>query len=476
MLFTSAEFLLFFFILYIFYFAFPHRWQNALLLVASFVFYGFWNWRFLGLLFFSIGVDFLVGIKIEEARVRGNAVAAKRWLQVSIALNLSVLGFFKYFTFFYDSFLACLTHLGIATQPLTLKLILPVGLSFYTFQSLGYCIDIYRGKLPAHRRLDEFALFIAFFPQLLAGPIERARRILPQLTRPRVFHSEDLAVGSWLVFWGLFKKVFIADNLAPYTQWGVEAAGARTAADVYVAIFAYSIRFYCDFSGYSDMARGLARLLGIHLSLNFNLPYFASNPIALWSRWHITLSNWFRDYVFIPLAQALPYTSGRYLAAVATMALVGLWHGADWKYILWGTAWGIVLATYRFMQDFLVTVQKKHPQLRKLLTVGGVLLTFHLWMVIGVFFTASTIPAAFSLLHTLFTELSASKLTARDAATVLYFTGPLLFIQVFQVFTGRLDTILLWPWPARCLLYIMLTVFLVVSGVHDGQKFFYFAF
>ncbi len=476
MLFTSSDFLLFFLVVYAIYLVLSYRWQNWLLLIASFVFYGSWDWRFLGLLFLSIGVDFCVGLRIERAHTRHDARAAKRWLWLSIAANLSVLGFFKYFAFFYDSLRTLFAHVGLTVHPLTLTFILPVGLSFYTFQSLGYCIDVYRGKFPAHRRLDEFALFVAFFPQLLAGPIERARRLLPQFTRPRLIQVEDLGVGGWLIFWGLFKKVFIADNLAPYTYWGVETAGASTAADVYVAFFAYSIRFYCDFSGYSDMARGLARLLGVHLSNNFYLPYFASNPIELWSRWHITLSNWFRDYVFIPLAQALPRTWGRPVAAIATMTLVGLWHGANWKYVIWGAAWGVVLVVYRLMQSFLLALPKGSVQFQKILTVGGVLLTFHLWMIIGVFFTASGIEAAFSLLRTLFTEFRTSDATVRDAVTVLYYTWPLLFVQALQVSTGRLDVIREWPGPARFALYAAMSFLLIVSGSIDEQEFFYFAF
>lgn len=326
MLFNSGIFLGFFLGVYLLYLVSSHRLQNRLLLVASYVFYGYWDYRFLGLILVSTAIDYVAAQRIHSARQRSGSDGPNptRWLWLSIVGNLGILGFFKYFGFFADGFSELGALMGWDVPAFTLQVVLPVGISFYTFQSLGYTLDVYRRRIEPTRDLFDFALFVAFFPQLMAGPIERAKKLIPQLQQRREIRPEYLQLGAWLIFWGLFKKVFIADNLAPYTFWGSTPGELATGLDTYLWSVAFTIRFYCDFSGYSDMARGLALLLGVHLSVNFHLPYFASNPAELWSRWHMTLTRWFRDNVYGPL-RSIP----RALAVVLTMTLVGLWHGAN---------------------------------------------------------------------------------------------------------------------------------------------------
>ena len=300
MVFNSWAFGLFFIVVYILYVLMPKlRTQNIVLLVASYYFYAAWDWRFLSLIIISTVVDFICGQKISESTEINKK---KMFLLLSICVNLGMLGFFKYSNFFVGSFENLLTSLGVwATTDFRLNIVLPVGISFYTFQTMSYTIDIFRGKLRPTKSFLNFALFVAFFPQLVAGPIEKARNLLPQISSPRILKLEDIRMGLWLIFWGLWKKIVIADNLARVANSVFNAPEGQTAFAVYIGVIAFAFQIYCDFSGYSDIARGLARVMGINLSLNFNLPYFAINPSDFWLRWHISLSSWLRENLYIPL-------------------------------------------------------------------------------------------------------------------------------------------------------------------------------
>ena len=316
--------------------------RNWLIVGASYFFYGWWDWRFLSLLLLSSLVDFFVG----QALAAGKPENRRRWLGLSLGVNLGVLGFFKYFDFFSESVAGGLEALGFEASLPLLGVVLPVGISFYTFQSLGYTIDVYRGRLRPTRDLGAFLAYISFFPQLVAGPIERATNLLPQFTSTRPITKDRLEAGVWLILWGLFKKVVIADNLA-YLVDLVYGDGAAAGPIVLLATVAFGFQIYCDFSGYSDIARGVASLLGVQLMVNFNLPYFATSPSDFWRRWHISLSTWFRDYLYIPLGGNRCSAARYRFNLLLTMLLAGLWHGAGWNFLLWGLWHGALLGVIR---------------------------------------------------------------------------------------------------------------------------------
>lgn len=343
MVFNSLIFLVFFLVVYGLYRVMPHRGQNLLLLVSSYFFYGWWDWRFLSLIFISTVVDYWAGLAIEHADE--NARRRKIALWISLVSNLGILGFFKYFNFFADNLVVLLQGVGISSPVRHLNIILPVGISFYTFQTMSYTLDIYSRQMRPTRNFLDFAAFVSFFPQLVAGPIERASKLLPQIQTPRTITRGDMESGAWLVFWGLFKKCVVADNLAMLIDTGF-GGGSATGAQSLLGLYAFAFQIFCDFSGYSDIARGLARWMGIELMLNFNNPYFALNPREFWARWHISLSTWLRDYLYIPLGGNLKGRRRTYVNLVLTMLLGGLWHGAAWTFVAWGAFHGALLAIY----------------------------------------------------------------------------------------------------------------------------------
>lgn len=359
------------------------RWQNALLLGASYLFYGWWDWRFLGLLLLSTGADFILGLCLEHTH---NEPDRKRLLYLSLAINLGLLGFFKYFNFFTGSFTAMAAQAGWQLNPFTLRIILPVGISFYTFQSLSYTLDIYRRRIPATRDAVAFAAFVAFFPQLVAGPIERAGHLLPQFLQKRRFDYAWAASGCRLILWGLLKKVVIADNLAPVVECVFNNPGNQNTWTVILGTLCFAGQIYGDFSGYSDIAVGSARLLGFDLMQNFRTPYFAGSIREFWQRWHISLSTWFRDYVYIPLGGNKDGMARQVRNLLITFALSGLWHGANWTFVVWGLWHGTLAA--------LETLSGRRTQHLP----GKRLLVFTLVCIGWIFFRADTLDTAFALL------------------------------------------------------------------------------
>ena len=476
MLFNSVEFFVLLAFVWVGCRVLPRRGRSVLLLAASWLFYAWWDPRFLSLLLLTTGVDYVAARHIEAARGRGDTRAARRWFGLSLCTGLGMLGFFKYFDFFAESTAEALGALGLRVHPFTLHVALPAGISFYTFQTLAYVIDVYRGRIRAERDALDFALFVAFFPQLMAGPIERAASLLPQLKQLPRTSLARLSDGGWLIFWGLFKKVFVADNLAPYTGWAVVEGGATSAADAWLGLFAFSIQFYCDFSGYSDMALGLGRVFGVRLEPNFHLPFFARNPADLWARWHRTLAAWFRDYVYDPLCARWPGAAGRAAAALLAMSLVGLWHGARWTYVTWGLCWGVALVLHRLLRRPLAAQLAEHPGLSPWVSLGGVVLTFHLWMVIGAFFVCTQVEHALFLQRVLFTGFDTGPTTLRDATSVLYYCAPLLALQAAQLASGHLDVLQRAAAPLRFAAYTLLAGLLLVMGAETDQAFFYYAF
>src|SRR5438046_459489 len=344
MTFNSINFFVFLVIVLCLYYVLTHRWQNRMLLVAGYVFYGWWDARFLLLLALTTAVDYTVAQRIEDA---GNRNSARRWLWVSIITNLSILGFFKYFNFFADSTAAMLEWLGFRASLPTIRILLPVGISFYTFKEMAYTIDVYRGQLKACRNFVDFAMFVSYFPELVAGPIMRAPVQMPQIVGKRVVGWKNWEEGVPLIILGLFKKVAVADTLAPIVDWSFQRPSVMKGADLLMALYLFSIQIYCDFSGYTDIARGVSKLFGIDLMLNFNLPYFAKNARDFWRRWHISLSTWLSDYLYKTLGGNRGTLAFICRNLMITMLLGGLWHGAAWNYVLWGFYHGMLLSVHR---------------------------------------------------------------------------------------------------------------------------------
>ncbi len=411
MVFSSWQFLAFAAIVYPLYYALPHRWQNRMLLVASYVFYGAWDYRFLALLLISTVVDHVAAHRIADSP---DQRTRKGWLTLSLVANLGMLAFFKYFNFFIESATTGLTALGVETTPLRLHIVLPVGISFYTFQTLSYTIDVYRRKLEPAPSVLDFALFVAYFPQLVAGPIERATHLLPQILKPRRFNMAMLHEGVWLISWGLFKKAVIANNLAIVVDRTFATGSVATGGEYLIAIYAFAFQIYCDFSGYSDMARGLAALMGIDLMVNFNHPYSATSPRDFWRRWHISLSTWLRDYLYIPLGGNRGRRWQVYRALIITMLLGGMWHGAKWTFVVWGLYHGLLLALHRWM-----TTDRgwSMPDTRANRMVARVVM-FHLVCLGWLVFRADSMAQVWTVLAS-FTEGVALGALALKAAAVL---------------------------------------------------------
>ncbi len=476
MLFNTGSFFFFFLLIWLIYLFQPHKKQNILLLAASYFFYGYWDYRFLILILLSTAVDYTAGIQIAKQQNSLPSPIAKRWLLASVFVNLGILGFFKYFNFFSENLSTLFASFGLHLSPLTLTIILPVGISFYTFQTMSYTIDVYRGRQKPVTDFVDFSLFVAYFPQLMAGPIERAKKLIPQIQHKRVITAAMIHEGGWLLFWGIFKKVYIADNLSPYTTWAFQNQGLTTGVDAVIAMFAFSIQLYCDFSGYSDMARGLSSLLGIKLSLNFKLPYFASNPAAVWQCWHITLGAWFRDYVYGPLTRNHRRSRVKFFATLPTMLLIGLWHGAGWHYIVWGGIWGIVLILYRLLQPLIYKLHTSLPQGKAVYTTTGICFCYGLWLTITVFFISPTVAYAVETLWLLPTKMHPSPHSLMDLQSVLWYSSPLILTQFVQFFTGNLDFPSLFPSPLRTFWYSLLFVLLLGKGSEILNEFIYFQF
>lgn len=336
MFFNSIDFALFLPIVFFFYWFVTNKnlkIQNVLLVIASYVFYGWWDWRFLSLIIISSFVDYWVGLKLAASQ---KSSQRKLLLFISIFINIGFLAFFKYYNFFAESFASAFTLFGHSFQPSTLKIILPVGISFYTFQTLSYSIDVYRRKLEPTRSIVAFFAFVSFFPQLVAGPIERATNLLPQFYTPRQFEYAKAVDGLKQILWGLFKKVVIADNCANYVNAVFENYPQYPGSTLLIGAVLFAFQIYGDFSGYSDIAIGTARLFGFNLMRNFNYPYFSRDIAEFWRRWHISLSTWFRDYLYIPLGGSRGNIFFKIRNTLIIFLVSGLWHGANWTFVLWG--------------------------------------------------------------------------------------------------------------------------------------------
>tara|TARA_R110000868_G_scaffold14457_5_gene67356 strand:- start:6349 stop:7782 length:1434 start_codon:yes stop_codon:yes gene_type:complete len=396
MFFNSFAFALFLpivFILYWFVFNKTKSSQNALLIVASYYFYSCWDWRFLFLLVFSTFLDYYTGIQIEKST---NNRIRKFWFWLSISINLSFLGVFKYYNFFASSFSELLNGVGLQSSPLLLNVVLPVGISFYTFHGLSYVIDIYLKRIKAEYNFIDYSLFVSYFPLLVAGPIERATHLLPQVKVKRTFDFEKAKEGVYQIIWGLVKKVVIADTCATYANAIFDHYESMNALSLMLGAVYFAFQIYGDFSGYSDMALGMSKLFGIDLLRNFNYPYFSRDIAEFWRRWHISLSSWFRDYLYIPLGGS----KGSKLMQVRNVFIIflvsGFWHGANWTYLAWGginALYFLPLLLLKSNRNNMDAVQLKWD-CQSVQVVLHILSTFLISCVAWVFFRAKTITDA----------------------------------------------------------------------------------
>jgi len=398
MLFNSLPFIIFFPLIVALYFALPHRWRWALLLAASYYFYMCWKVEYVLLIFASTIVDYWVAIKMASIVEKSRK---KIYLGISLFVNLGLLFSFKYFNFVNDNLREAFDQFNIFYDVPAFDVLLPVGISFYTFQTLSYTIDVYRGEREPEKHLGIFALFVSFFPQLVAGPIERSRRLLPQFRKVIVFDYARVADGMRLVLWGFFKKIVIADRLAAFVDIVYNNPGDYYGLTVVIGTVFFAFQIYCDFSGYSDIAIGTARIMGFDLMQNFNRPYFSKSISEFWRRWHISLSTWFKDYVYISLGGNRVVKWRWYYNLFITFLLSGFWHGANWTFLAWGAIHGVYLVaailTDAIQQRFYsATGMNSSPQIKKLFDVSFI---FTLVCLAWVFFRANNIGDAFTLLE-----------------------------------------------------------------------------
>lgn len=375
MIFNSVAFLIFFVIVFSTYWLIPSKkikWQNLLLLVASYVFYGWWDWRFLSLIAFSTLLDYVVGLQIQKSTSK-----KKMFLTISLISNLGLLCVFKYFNFFIDSWVNLWSLFGYDMSVSTLNIILPVGISFYTFQTMSYSIDIYRGELKPSKNFIEFATFVSFFPQLVAGPIERASNLLPQLAQERKMSLTRFKEGVFQILIGFFRKVVVADAIGAMIDGIYNSPDIHNSSSLVMALVLYSFQIYFDFSGYSDIAIGTAKILGFDFKRNFNLPYFSVSITEFWRKWHISLSTWLRDYLYIPLGGNKKGIRIQYRNLFITMLLGGLWHGSSWNFVIWGAIHGILLS-----------LEKRFQLIPKQYTLLKNIFIFSLVSLVWVFFRA----------------------------------------------------------------------------------------
>ena len=410
MLFNSFTFLVFFVVVFVIYwFALKDKIQkqNSFLLLASYVFYGWWDWRFLGLIIFSTLLDYFIG---NQLRKQQSVKYRKIFLGISILFNLGLLCYFKYVNFFIENWISAWASFGFESNVTSLNIILPVGISFYTFQTLSYTIDVYRRKIKPTTSLLNFATFVAFFPQLVDGPIERASHLLPQFSIKRKFDYKYAMSGVYLIAWGLFKKIVIADTCATYVTTIFDNYQTMNTLSLLLGAVYFAFQIYGDFSGYSDIAIGISRILGFDLKQNFNKPYFSRNIAEFWRRWHISLSTWFRDYLYIPLGGSMVSPILKVRNVFIIFLVSGFWHGANWTFIFWGFLNAIyflpLLLLNRnrtYLDTVSITVSK-----RGVLTLLNIITTFFLVTLAWVFFRANTITEAFLYLRRLFTNLDFS--------------------------------------------------------------------
>ena len=478
MLFNSIDFAIFLPIVFLLYWFVTNRnlrLQNFLIVISSYIFYGWWDWRFLSLIIFSTVVDYSVGLGLEK---QTSQLKRKILLLSSILVNLGFLGFFKYYNFFLENFTQAFSLFGNEIQGDSLNIVLPVGISFYTFQTMSYSIDVYRRKLEPTKDFLAFAAFVGFFPQLVAGPIERATNLLPQMLNRRQFEYSRAVDGLRQILWGLFKKIVIADNCAEYANQIFNNQADYSGSTLVIGVLFFAFQIYGDFSGYSDIAIGTARLMGIDLMRNFAFPYFSRDIAEFWRRWHISLSTWFRDYLYIPLGGSRGNTFSKVKNTFIIFIVSGFWHGANWTFIVWGA-----LNAIYFLPLLLLKRNRKNletigqgkllPSFKELLSM---MVTFALTLLAWIFFRAENVGEAFIYLSTIF---SSTLFTLPEVLPKTIFL--LLFIFIAIEWLGRESEYaiekfhLKLPKPIRwAFYYIIAMIIFLFQG--SPQQFIYFQF
>ncbi|GAB4407487.1 MAG: MBOAT family protein [Bacteroidia bacterium] len=476
MLFNSFVFLVFLLVVLPLFYVSGRQSRNVILLIASYIFYGYWDWRFCGLLLLSTVVDYFIGMRLHEARTES---ARKTYLLASMVVNLGILGFFKYFNFFIDSFDALLSPLGMELDFLHLHIILPVGISFYTFQTMSYTIDIYRREMEPTRNLVDFALFVSFFPQLVAGPIERASNLLPQIARGLNPTREQIRVGVNLIIMGMFKKVMLGDATGRIVDHIFAQPDYYSSIELLMGLVLFSIQIYADFSGYSAIARGTSKLLGVELMKNFEQPYLSSNITEFWRRWHISLSTWLKDYLYISLGGNRRGKVRTYINLMLTMLLGGLWHGASWNFVIWGALHGIYLAVHKMMlgnrkvNDHYTYQGPASLGLYLAKVVGTYLLVLFAWL----FFRAHTFGDAMAFFDGVL-HWSSSPMDGRLVSITLAFAVLTVLIDAFQYyFKDHTFLLRIQSLPVRWgVLSAMMLITMIYMFVEEPLPFVYFQF
>jgi alginate O-acetyltransferase complex protein AlgI len=479
--FNSIEFLLFFPVVVTVYFLLPHRYRWILLLLSSYYFYMSWKAEYIILIFVSTVADYIAGLKIYGAKTKN---VRKFYLGLSLVINLGFLFLFKYFNFFSESARLFLSNISIQMHPTTLKLLLPVGISFYTFQTLGYTIDIYRGKIKPEKHFGIFAVYVSFFPQLVAGPIERAKNLIPQFYKKQFFDYERVVDGMKLMLWGMFKKVVIADRLAVMVNIIYGDVYSYSGMSLVIATVFFAFQIYCDFSGYSDIAIGAAQIMGIKLMDNFKRPYFSKSISEFWKRWHISLSTWFKDYLYIPLGGNRVKLYRLCINILVVFLVSGLWHGASWTFVIWGALHGFYLVISTLTKPLRtklvqITALDHFPKLHSGIQIFS---TFVLVNIGWVFFRSQSLSDAYYVLNNIFknsTSGISGFLSAISPATLILGITSILFLIFIHTIQELKDMRhflssknIIFRWSMLLLMLFAILFF----GVFEETEFIYFQF
>lgn len=482
MLFNSIGFVIFLPVVFLLYWFLTNKnlkLQNILLLLSSYFFYACWDWRFLFLLMFSTLLDYFTGLKMQDAN---NQKRKRFWFWLSVAVNLGFLGIFKYYNFFAESFAETISYVGLQVNPWTLKVILPVGISFYTFHGLSYVIDIYKGRIKAESNVVDYAVFVSFFPLLVAGPIERATHLLPQIKKRRTFDYTKAVDGLKQILWGLFKKIVIADNCAEFANQIFNNSADQSGSNLALGAIFFAFQIYGDFSGYSDIAIGTARLFGIDLLRNFAFPYFSRDIAEFWRRWHISLSSWFKDYLYIPLGGSKGGNWMRIRNTFIIFIVSGFWHGANWTFIVWGALNALFILPSIIMKtnrNNLETVAQGNllPTVKEFFQMT---ITFTLAVFAWIFFRAENITHALSYISGIFSKSLFSIPTITPHFPVLIIIILIIIFTIIE-WLGREQQYAIamlgtkWKSPLRYAMYYAIIIAIFWFAGKD-QQFIYFQF